>query len=210
MVKIVDWYRAQLRKAGITKPIWISETNAIPYDDTTRLYKKGGFRASLDNQASYIIQTFALDLALGIQRFEVNRMLDGTDFKAGGEPFGLVRNDGTARPAFAAYRTAATLFDGVTAGSIGFMQSTGVYRVALTRPGERVVVLWDQRPTPILVGLPITSKARLYDKFGQALPYKIRQGATTIHLAGATGNTNSADPTDYVIGGNPVIVVEPI
>jgi hypothetical protein len=209
MIKVVDWYRAQMRKAGISKPIWISETNAIPYDDTVRLYKKGGFRATLDNQASYIVQAFALDLALGVQQFEVNRMIDGADFQAGGEPFGLVRNDGTARPALAAYRTAATLFDGVTAGTISFNHATGVYTITLSRPGERVTVLWDQHPAAAFSVLAVSGKARFFDKFGQALALKIRHGTATITLGGATGNTNSSNPADYVVGGNPVIVTQP-
>jgi hypothetical protein len=209
MIKVVGWYRAQMRKAGITKPIWISETNAIPYDDSVRLYPKGGFLATLDNQASYIIQAFALDLALGVQRFEVNRMVDGADFKAGGEPFGLIRNDGTARPALAAYRTAATLFDGVTSGTIGFNSATGVYTVKLKKPGAQVTVLWDQHPTAASRAVPAPGKTRFYDKFGQPLTFTVRHGAATIKLDGATGNTNSSDRSDYVIGGNPVIVVQP-
>ena len=31
--RIVGWYRDQLAARGMSKPIWIGETNAIPYDD---------------------------------------------------------------------------------------------------------------------------------------------------------------------------------
>src|SRR5262249_12576042 len=95
MASVVAWYPRTLARFGLRKPIWIGETNAIPYDDTARPLRRGNFYASLDDQASFIVQAFAIDLAIGVQRIEVNRMLDGTDVIAGGEPFGLVRNDGT-------------------------------------------------------------------------------------------------------------------
>jgi hypothetical protein len=211
MVTVVTWYRDAMRKAGIEKPIWISETNAAPYDDTVRLSARGGFRATLDDQASFIIQAFALDLALGVQRIEVNRMIDGSDFKAGGAPLGLVRNDGTVRPAFDAYRTAATIFAGATGGTIAENKSTGVYTVTLHRPGYDITVLWDQKPVADIVKMPVSPQAQCYDKFGEqcsASIVKVVKGMAEVHLEGATGNTNSADPNDYVIGGNPVIVVD--
>lgn len=209
MQPIVDWYRNTMQNAGVVKPIWISETNAIPYDDTVRRYHRGGFLASLDDQASFMIQTFAIDLALDVQRFEVNRMLDGSDFAAGGEPFGLVRNDGTVRPAFSAYRTAATLFAGTTSGTIQHDSHTGVYTVTLQRPGATITVLWDLKPASATVSLPVVSTVQFFDKFGQHPNVSVSGGRATIQLAGATGNTNNANAADYVIGGNPMIVVQP-
>ncbi len=117
MATIVTWYDATLARFGLRKPIWIAETNAIPYDDPARRLPRGHFYATLDDQASFMIQAFAIDLAVGVRRIEVNRMVDGSDFIAGGEPFGLVRNDGSVRPAFFAYRTVVDLFSGVTSGN---------------------------------------------------------------------------------------------
>jgi hypothetical protein len=190
------------------KPIWISETNVIPYDDTARQYPAGGFRATLDEQASYMVQSLAIGLAIGVQRLEVNRMIDGTDFQAGGEPFGLVRNDGTVRPAYYAYRTAVILFSGTTSGQIAHDSNTGVYLVTLHRPGATVMVMWDKHPRAIKFGLQAASKTLLYDKFGQRLNVAAHNGNVIVKLPGATGNTNTASRTDYVIGGNPVIAVE--
>jgi len=39
----------------------------------------------------------------------------------------------------------------------------------------------------------------------EALVLKARE----LHLAGATGNTDSANAKDYVIGGNPIILISP-
>jgi hypothetical protein len=209
MISIVNWYRAAMAKIGINKPIWISEMNVVPYNDSVRPYPKGNLRATTDEQANYVVQAFAIDLALGVGRVEVNRMLDGSDFQAGGEPLGLVRNDGTVRPAFYAYRTAATIFAGVTGGSIHADTLTGVYSVTLQRPGATITVLWDQKPLPATVTLPVRTGALFYDKFGEPATVPISKDLARLQLAGATATINTADPTAYVIGGNPIIVVQP-
>jgi hypothetical protein len=209
MISIVQWYRAAMARAGISKPIWISEMNVVPYNDTVRPYPEGNLRATTDEQACYIVQAFALDLALGVGRVEVNRMIDGTDFQAGGEPLGLVRNDGTVRPAFYAYRTAATIFGGVTGGSISANTVTGVYTVTLRRPGAIIMVLWDQKPLATTVTLPVRADTLFYDKFGEIAAVPVHADLARLHLEGATANINNADPTTYVIGGTPIIVVQP-
>ncbi|HVC82608.1 MAG TPA: hypothetical protein VNL35_19140 [Chloroflexota bacterium] len=209
MAKIVAWYRATLTRFGLSKPIWIAETNAIPYDDPARSLPRGHFYASLDDQASFIVQAFAIDLAMGVQRIEVNRMVDGSDFTAGGEPFGLVRNDGSVRPAFFAYRTVVDLFSGVTGGTEHLDTTTGIYTVVLHKPGATLTVVWNQRPTAATARIAaLGPTATVYDKFGQRSTVHARNGVFSLPLWPATGNTNSADPSDYVIGGSPLIVVQ--
>jgi hypothetical protein len=208
-VHVIDWYRATMARQGIAKPIWISETNAAPYDDSARPYPRGGLRASLDDQASFMVQAFAIDLAMGVQRIEVNRLVDGADFVAGGDPLGLIRNDGTPRPAFFAYRAAASLFAGATAAHPQLSAPNGVATVLLHRRGERITVVWDQRPAATSVSIPAYSaRATVYDKFGQGRVVVAAGGHYTLQLSGARGNTDSADPTVYVIGGSPLILVE--
>ena len=209
MAPIVDEYRRDMSRAGISKPIWIAETNAAPYNDYVRSYPRGAFRDSLDDQVSFIVQAFAIDLAIGVDRIEVNRMVDGTDVAAGGEPLGLVRNDGTARPAIAGYRTAATLFAGVTGGSVAYDRRTGVYTVTLRRGGATISVIWDQHPGPATASIPaLRPSAHVYDKFGMGRAIRPHSGRYTFALAPATGNTNGSDPADYVIGGSPLILVQ--
>ncbi|HWE63999.1 MAG TPA: hypothetical protein VHB98_19975, partial [Chloroflexota bacterium] len=55
VIPIVTWYRKTMAHLGISKPIWIAETNVTPYDDSTRTYPRGDLRASLDDQASFIV-----------------------------------------------------------------------------------------------------------------------------------------------------------
>ncbi len=208
-VMVVDLYRQWLADRGLDKPVWIGETNAVPYDDPLRLYPKSGFFCTLNDQASYIVDVFALGLALNVQRMEVNRMIDGSDFKQGGEPFGLVRNDMSKRPEYLAYKLVASLFKGVTGGVIRSSQQSGVYEVDLQKPGATIVVAWNQKPDAISLAIPaLSAQAMLYDKFGASQQVVAQSGQYQITLQPATDNSDPANPDDYVVGGSPVILVE--
>lgn len=73
---------------------------------------------------------------------------------------------------------------------------------ARRRPGHGRLVV---RPTP-----PATlGSALLVDKYGRQTPLVPSDGAYRLTLEPATANTVNGDPTTYLIGGNPVLVVEP-
>jgi hypothetical protein len=206
---IITLYNKIMARYGIHKPMWLSETNAIPYNDPIRTYAKAGFFGTMDDQASYIIEAFSLALALNVQHIEVNRMVDGTDFKAGGEPFGLLRNNKTARPEYYAYQAATALYDGVTGGTIHYDKTSGVYIVTLHKPGATLTVAWDQRPTAQTVSIPaLAGRATAYDKFGNGNAVRAKGGAYHFTLAPSTDNSDPADPKDYVIGGSPVVLMQ--
>jgi len=208
--EVIPWYRAQLAARGMgEKPIWIGETNVVPYDDPLRLEQKSGFRASLDEQASYLVEAFATYLALGVERIGVNRALDGADFRAGGEPFGLIRNDRTVRPAYSAFQVISRYFAGAQSARYFPKEQSGLTRVVLERDGERVSVLWTMRPEPLVATLDATSpKALRVDKYGVSSEVLPEDGRYRVALDPATANSNETDPLDFVVGGNPVILVE--
>ena len=208
-ITVIGLYRLWLAERGLDKPIWIGETNAVPYNDPVRTYPKSGFFTTLDDQASYIIDAFALALALNVQRLEVNRMIDGTDFVQGGEPFGLLRNDMSKRPEYAAYRLVTSLFSDVSGGVIRSDAQSGVYEVDLQKPGATLVVVWNQKPQPISVAIPaLSARATVYDKFGASHSVAAHSGQYQFNLGPATDNSNPANTNDYVVGGDPVILVE--
>jgi hypothetical protein len=207
--RIIGWYRAELAARGMAKAIWIGETNAIPYDDAIWQAPKANFRATLDEQASYIIQAFATYIGLNVQRVSVNRAIDGTDFEAGGEPFGLLRNDGSARPAFTAYQVATRYFAGVRDASLSHDAAGNVTTVTMQRGGERVTVLWTMSPGGATASIEaMGSQALRVNKWGEAETIQAEGGRFTMGLAPATANSNSGDRNDYVVGGDPVILVE--
>jgi len=96
--------RRTLALYGLERPIWIGESNLVPDDDPMNPIGPT-LHGTMDEQASYVIQAFALARAAGVERMSMYKMVDerheGPD-----ELYGLVRNDGSVRPAFHAYQTA--------------------------------------------------------------------------------------------------------
>ncbi len=208
--RIIGWYQDELAARGMgSKPVWIGETNAVPYDDPLWPASKAGFRASLDEQASYLTEALATYLALGVDRIGVNRILDGADFDAGGEPFGLLRNDMSPRPAYRAFSVVTRYYAGARTATLYPADLGGVTRVVLDKDSERVTVLWTMRPEDATVAVDAeTATALVVSKYGDASVVSAEDGQYRLDLPGATANSNEADRRDYVVGGSPVILVE--
>ena len=208
--RIIGWYHDQLAMRGMgSKPMWIAETNAVPYDDPLWPASKAGFRATLDEQASYLTEAFATYLGLGVERIGVNRILDGADFEAGGEPFGLLRNDRSARPAYRAFSMLARYYAGARTATYHPADESGITRVVLDKDGERVTVVWTTRPEDAVAAVDAESAIGLaVTKYGDASVLYPQEGQYWIDLPGATANSNEADHWDYVVGGSPVILVQ--
>ena len=96
-----------LRDFGLQdKEIWLAEYNASPRRDPEARIETM-FDISLGQQADFIVQASAIALALGVDRMAVYRLYDNDFVPGEHEPWGLVRGDGSLRPAFYAYQQAA-------------------------------------------------------------------------------------------------------
>jgi hypothetical protein len=83
--------------------------------------------------------------------------------------------------------------------------------VVLERPGDRVTVLWTMKPQPLAVGVEATGGAALrITKYGEADTIEPLGGEYRLELSAATANSNELDPQDFVVGGDQVIIVEPL
>src|SRR5579884_113266 len=107
-------YHELMQAQGLDRPIWINETNVVPWDDPanrgTGYDLATGMRCTLADQASYLLQAFGLGLAADAERISVYKAEDGVG--ASLNPFvdpversALVREDGSLRPVFLAYQT---------------------------------------------------------------------------------------------------------
>jgi hypothetical protein len=229
---------ASLQRAyNIDKPLWLTEMNAMPTDEAqspaqcTVRDLNSGIKTTLDQQAAYLIQSFALAAAAGYQRAEFYKMIDGDNCR---EPaWGLVRANGTRRPVADAARMAIANFSNFAVARFvplprdqeawsawptnpaSYLPNWRVYQVALDRPGhQRVTALWNGDGTPLRVHIPKNgSSAHLVDRVGgQRVAREDAQGwvvdlpAATAHAALDEPN---ADPDGYyVIGGEPQLLVE--
>lgn len=151
---------------GFSKPIWIDEMNArITRDGNWRL--PGSAKPiTLEEQASFIVQAAALALGLGAERIGVYRLYDNRP-PADAELWGLIRHDGTRRPAFQALRTVIRELSAAT--SARRVSQQGVTVVSLQLPGHSVTVLWNQTNKPITIHTPAIHGAELLSPLGVSL-----------------------------------------
>ena len=187
---ITAHYYRLLHNRGIYKPFWIAETNAYLS------------RISEDEQAFFIIQAFALEIAAGAERIAVYKMVDtATDSAADPEPFGLVRMDGSRRPAFTAYQVATNYLAGFRGGSWDRRDDISVVRI--DRGRQTTTVVWARTPEAQTAMIPArTTRALLVNAQGAAYQVYPERGYYYLDLPGA----NCAQSCHK--GGAPLMLVE--
>jgi hypothetical protein len=228
-------YQRALAQYGMSKPIWVGEANVVPDDDPMNPLPPT-FHATMDQQASYIIQAFALARAAGAERMSIYKLVDEAK-EGGNELYGLVRNDGSPRPAFMAYQTAVKFMshptsavytwdgasevpteDQVTAllqdntKRTQWIWPAAVNRVTLERGAERDIIVWNASPKLVTAVIPAVAKsAQVIDKFGRDTGEVINvNGSYHLELYPSSDNTDPRDPSAYLVGGDPRILVEKV
>jgi hypothetical protein len=72
-----------------------------------------------------------------------------------------------------------------------------------------VTVIWNGSPLPAEVALPAQSRgAQLVDKYGQSRPLTATNGYYPLSLETSRNNSDPRDPTAYLVGGSPWLIVE--
>ena len=70
-------------------------------------------------------------------------------------------------------------------------------------------MIWNASPQPVDVALPAQSRAaQLVDKYGRSTPLAARDGYYPLSLEPSRNNSDPRDPTAYLVGGSPWLVVE--
>ncbi|HEX6510931.1 MAG TPA: hypothetical protein VF157_01430 [Chloroflexota bacterium] len=204
-------YHQFMQARGFDRPIWVTETNVIPYDDPVNaggpLSTPADMRASLGEQASFILQAYALGMAAGVDRIEVYKMKDGDNDVINGQA--LVGNlpDLHIRPAYVAYQLAAQYFSKPKSAS--YFKKGDVEEVVFDRGNQRVTALWNLSGAPTTTTVKSSGgSAKLLDKFGLAKDLPAAPGGYAISLDAATNFNNPDAPAKAMIGGNPVLLVE--
>jgi hypothetical protein len=149
--------RAMLENAGLLdKPIWLI-TNAGPTRDPQESADGAVFGITPDQQADFIVQAAAISYALGVERLAIDRLVDdfgpppyqdvlGLALSGLGEApdlplaWGLIRADGSRRPAFEAYRAVIELF-APTAAVVHYPHMTADL-IILEQADRDVYVMW--------------------------------------------------------------------
>jgi hypothetical protein len=227
--------RRIMEARGLDKPIWIDESNAIPYGDPLNPVPYAPMAASLDQQAGYVVQSMALALAAGVERYAIYKAIDESP-ENGSDLYGLVRNDRSLKPAYLAYQVATTYFQGARSavyswpgssekptlaevdrilnsvdGRPQFIWPAQVSQVALERGPRRTTVVWNNSPEEVAYQVPATAqRATLVNKAGQTETVRARNGFYQVNLPGSTHNADKTDYSIYMIGGEPYILDEEV
>jgi hypothetical protein len=204
-VDVLQETRALLARHGLAnKEIWINETNAPPSNDPQEPpWSPPRFPVSLQEQAAFILQEYALAFSAGATRVEVYKLRNSADHPESIEPFGLLRADDSRRPAFDAYRVATTYLSGFRAAR---RETQGnVTAVTFDRGEHTTTVLWNAGKKPLRVAVQsIAQDAILVDATGKLAPIRATGGAYRVNLPPATCRTASR----CMIGGAPILLVE--
>lgn len=202
-------YRQYMARYGLNKPIWINESNIAPYDDAVEpgIRPRSDMRATLEEQASFVIQGYAYALAAGVEKIELYKMKETP-----GESIGqaLMRSNGSYRPEMDAFKVVTKYFAGTTnATYIPSTDGAKIDRVVLQKSGQKITALWTFSPSNQQALVQASSnQAVLVDKHGNERPIAPVNGVYVIPLERATCNTDQHDPSRYLVGGSPLLLVE--
>ena len=167
-----DETRASLaRYSAAGKSIWINETNAPPSDDPQEPpWSEPRFRVSLDEQAAFVLQEFALAFSHGAERVEFYKLRNSADH---------LRVHRAVRPAARRQRAAARLRRLPRGDDLPQRLSQcspraargDINAVTFDRGDTTTTVLWTDGTAPRQVRVAaIAANALLVDERGNTMP----------------------------------------
>ena len=223
-------------------PIWITESGVPVWDDFPATEFDGGvpsdspWRATMEEQAAYVIQNAALAFHHGVERYYHFMLHDDCANDPVADAFGLRQNfsphdcnppgmnpNGKRRPSYAAYQLAAEQFRDLT--PLWREKKNGQDQIAFYRADDksRVIALWATGGVTATATVNATGEtAQLHwiepissgSEWGttgitRTLTLTPTGGVYTLTLPPAT-NQNSDPPstTEHFIGGRPYLLVE--
>ncbi len=193
-------YRRMINEHGFsTKPLWINETNAPPNEDPLQPAPGLRFPVSLDEQSYFMVQAWAMGLSAGAERLSLYKMRDERNLLVGVEPYGMVRKDGSLRPAFWTYRALVTYLGNYQSATL--TRQGNLRRVVVGRGTQgTTTVVWNMGLRAETIRVPATaSTALLVDALGPVEVITAVNGQYTLSLSPSRGGD---------IGGKPYMIVE--
>lgn len=201
--EIISAARAALAAYNLQKPIWINETNAPSNSDAPYWeLPHANFDITLEEQASFLLQAFALGLNSGAERIAVYKWMDNEP-QPGVEPFGIIRTDYSRRPAYDAYRLITTHYAGTLSTH---KDRQPLYTIVTLNRGQLTTrVLWARTEQDVTLSLPaLAPQARLIDQTGKEEVLESAEAKYTLTLPGA----RCGDKRGCIIGGPTYLLVE--
>ena len=190
---------------GIDKAIWMNETNAAPMDDPQHPWYDPILPVTLEQQASFLIQSSTLAFAAGAERIAIYKLFDHVGPVMGLESYGLIRNDGSLRPASIAYQVLSENLSHFQTVNHSTWPTHQV--ITFLSPTRRTIVAWARTNNDmeaIVDPLLDTKGAFVIDQRGNTLPIFPVNGEYRLSLAGGYCD----DARQCLVGGEPLLVME--
>ena len=161
-----------------------------------------------NEQAAFVPQALAVALAAGAERIAIYKLKDTPEDRAANpEPFGLVRQDGSRRPAYSTYRIAIRYLTGVASASRERWDEVGQIRV--DQQEQSTIVLFARLPQPQRAQVVAMSEtAVLVNMWGEWHTINAQDGFYTIDLPGALCTQPIGDYC--MIGGTTYYLVQSV
>ena len=182
---VIQAFRQMMADHGLDKPLWLMETNAPPIDDPAWPVESPTLLVAQVEQAAFMPQALAVALAAGAERVAVFKLKDTTsDRAANPEPFGLLRMDGSRRPAYDTYQVAVQYLSGVQGAARERWNEVG--QIRLDQAGFSTTVLFARLPFPQQAQVPATGdRAVLVDMWGAQQTLRPVNGVYVVDLPAA-------------------------
>jgi hypothetical protein len=189
------------------RPVWLVETNAPPIDDEAWPVENWTLSVTMTEQAAFIPQAMAAALAAGAERMAVYKLLDlRSDRAANPEPFGLLRMQGTRRPAFETYIHTIRYMAGAIRAERERWDEVGQIRI--DQAGRTTTVLFARLPGEMFTAvIPATAPSALWvDMWGRSRVIEAEDGEFRVELPGALCTQSIGDYC--MIGGTTYYLVQ--
>lgn len=198
---IISANREILNRFGLGgKQVWLAEFNASPRRDPVTPVN-APFAVSLEQQADFIVQASASALAAGANRLAVYRLYDNEYVPGVTESWGLVRQDGSARPAFHAYQQIIQRLNG--AADIQRFSNRAATLITAAYPDSTLYILWNDtfNGGQFLIGAADVSEAQVFDAVGAAQPVPVTTDSGQPLLVIDAPPAEKIDRPDVVVAG---------
>jgi hypothetical protein len=208
-------YASILSQYQLQKPLWLTETNCPVWNDATAPEPASG-RISTSEQAAYLIEAVTLARAAGYQRVGWYTMVDHDASSGIVDRWGLLRADGSPRPAYQAFQAAAAYLSRsdlvFRLAPFGTATANGwpLTRVVVDDPMQhtRVQVLWRTADGPATVNVGAAgNSAQLIDALGFSTVAALTDQGWTVPLP-PPRIAQPSDPPGFQSAGYPVLLVE--
>ena len=166
-------------------------------------------RASLDQQASYIIQAMAMSVAAKVDRYAVYKAAD-EKAENDTELWGLIRNDRTTKPGYVAFQVGVTYFSNVKSAVFSWpgsaKPSPEQYKAIMRSNESRTQFVWPSQVSQVTMERGDHRTTVVWNNSPVQVPYRVSAASQAATLVTKAGKTEPDHGEERLLHGRPAAV----